>query len=104
MTSPTPFALELEFCTVDQDNVWQAIGDTLATSIQPCDAILQAKYIGRTPHNWPIMSIVFASIECAKAFVFAYLGYGLHNKEKWDVYADDEIEQHIRTGRFLCGR
>jgi hypothetical protein len=100
MTSPTPFALELEFNMEGYDNVWMAMGAILSSSRQPQEAIIRAEYKGTSPLSWPILHITFTSIEVARGFVCAYLGYDEHS-QVIDVYVDDEIEQHIRTGLFV---
>ena len=93
----TPFALEFDFSTEGYDNVWEAMGATLAASIQPSDAIVSATYKG-TANGWPILSIVFASLECAKAFTYVYLGFG---ESTPDVYSDDEVNDYVSAGRFV---
>lgn len=97
MTSSTPFALEFDFSTEGYDNVWEAMGATLGASIQPSDAIVSATYKG-TANGWPILSIVFASLECAKAFTYVYLGLGDITP---DVHSDDEVNDYVSTGRFV---
>ena len=97
MTSSTPFALEFDFSTEGYDNVWEAMGATLAASIQPSDAIVSATYKG-TANGWPILSIVFASLECAKAFTYVYLGLGDITP---DVHSDDEVNDYVSAGRFV---
>ena len=100
---PTPFRLEFEISTEGYDNVWDAVGATLAESVQPSDAIHNIEYIATTDHGWPVVLITFASIECAKAFTYAYLGYTLDNADQWDVHTDDQVSEYIRTGQFVEG-
>jgi len=100
---PTPFRLEFDMHQVGYDNVWDAVGATLAESVQPSDAIVSAKYTGLASNGWPTVQITFASIECAKAFTYAYLGYTLDNADQWDVHTDDEVGEYIRTGEFVGG-
>jgi hypothetical protein len=101
MTKTTPFRLSFDFSTEGYDNVWDAMAATLAESVQPSDAILQAEYTGLAPNGWPMLAITFASIECAKAFTAAYLGYNLRDTSKWDVYTDEEVGEYISHGKFV---
>jgi hypothetical protein len=101
MNKTTPFRLSFDFSTEDCDNVWDAMGATLVMSVQPSDAILQAEYTGRAPNGWPTLAITFASIECAKAFTYAYLGYNLSDPGAWDVYTDDEVGGYVAFGEFV---
>ena len=48
-----------------------------------------------------MLAIVFASVECAKAFTYAYLGYTLDNASDWDVYTDEAVGEIIATGEFV---
>ena len=96
-----PFTLEFDFCTEGCENVWEAMAATLAGSIQPDEAIVSAEYVGGGVNGWPILSISFASIECAKAFTYSYLGYTLANSDDWDVYTDDEVGEYVANGRFV---
>jgi hypothetical protein len=50
-----------------------------------------------------MLTITFASVECAKAFTYAYLGYDLSNPSDWDVHTDDEVGEYIRHGEFVEG-
>ena len=97
----TPFALTLDFNLVDYDNVWESMAGTLANSVQSDDAIVSAKYMGKACNGWPMLSIVFASVECAKAFTYAYLGYTLDNASDWDVYTDEAVGEIIARGEFV---
>ena len=98
MTSSTPFALEFDFSTEGYDNVWEAMGVTIAASIQPSDAIVSATYKGISANGWPTLYIVFASLECAKAFTYVYLGLDTNSA---DVYSDDEVNDYVSAGRFV---
>ena len=98
---PRPFQLEFDFSTEGCANVYEAIGAVLADSVQPDDAIISMRYIGDGANGWPTMSIVFASLDCAKAFTYAYLGYNLNNADKWDVHTDDEVNEFVRFGEFV---
>jgi hypothetical protein len=101
---PTPFRLSFDISTEGYDNVWDAVGATLAESVQPSDAIVSAKYTGLAPNGWPTVQITFASVECAKAFTYAYLGYTLgEGSRAWDVYTDGEVGEYIQTGEFVEG-
>jgi hypothetical protein len=100
-TQMTPFRLSFDLCTEDCANVWEAVGLVLAESVQPDDAILNVKYTGVAINGWPTVEITFYSIECVKAFTYAYLGYTLDNINEWDVHADDEVGEYIRTGEFV---
>jgi hypothetical protein len=99
--APAPFRLSFDFSTEGHDNVWEAMAATLVASIQPDTAILRAEYIGLAPNGWPTASITFASIECAKAFTYAYLGYTLDNAKDWDVHTDDEVGEYVAFGEFV---
>ena len=100
MTSfiPTPFALEFDFSTEGYDNVWEVMGATLAESIQPSDAIVSATYKGEAANGWPTLSIVFASIEVAKAFTYVYLGFDARTA---DVDSDEEVGEYVSFGKFV---
>jgi hypothetical protein len=99
--APTPFRLSFDFSTEGYDNVWEAMGSTLAASVQPDDAIVSVKHMGEACNGWPMVQITFASIECAKAFTYAYLGYTLDNASDWDVYTDEAVGEIINTGEFV---
>ena len=101
MNKPTPFSLEFDICTEGCSNVWEAMALVLEDSVQPSDAISSAMYIGETPNGWPILSIVFASFDCAKAFTYAYLGYTLDNSDEWEVDTDDEVGEYVSYGKFV---
>jgi hypothetical protein len=98
-STPTPFALEFDFSTEGYENVWEAMGATLTASIQSEDAIVSATYKG-TMNGWPILYIVFASLECAKAFTYVYLGFDTSTRDA-DVYSDDEVNDYVAAGRFV---
>ena len=97
MTQTTPFRLSFDFSTEGYDNAWEAVGATLAESVQPDDAILSVKYTGLM-NGWPVMEVTFASIECAKAFTYVYLGYTV---DEADVHTDDEVGEYISHGEFV---
>ena len=98
---PRPFQLEFYFSTEGYANVYEAIGAMLADSVQPSDAIVSAKYLGGGANGWSTMSIVFASLDCAKAFTYAYLGYNLDDGDEWDVHTDEEVNEIVRFGEFV---
>lgn len=98
MTSSTPFLLEFDFSTEGYANVWEAVADTLRMSVQSEDAIVSVTYKGTQATGWPTMDIVFASLECAKAFTYVYLGFIDSDP---DVYTDDEVNEYIRCGKFV---
>ena len=100
-TTMVPFRLEFDFSTEGYANVWGAIASTLADSVQPSDAILAVEGVGENGNGWPTMAVTFASVECAKAFTYAYLGYTLDNADAWDVHTDEEVGEYIRTGEFV---
>ena len=100
-STPTPFALDFDFSTEGYANVYEAVGAVLADSIQPSSAIVSIEYKGNDACGWPTMLITFASIECAKAFTTAYLGYDLKDTSSWDVHTDEEVNDYINTGRFV---
>jgi len=95
------FALTLDFNLVDYDNVWESMAGTLANSVQSDDAIVSAKYMGEACNGWPMLAIVFATFDCAKAFTYAYLGYTLDNLTDWDVYTDEAVGEVMATGEFV---
>ena len=95
------FALTLDFNLVDYDNVWEAMGSTLAASVQGDDAIVSAKYMGEACNGWPMVAIVFATFDCAKSFTYAYLGYTLDNLVDWDVHTDEAVGEVMATGEFV---
>jgi|694.fasta_scaffold31434_19 hypothetical protein len=98
-TMPTPFALDFDLCTEGYANAYAAVGGVLADSVQPESAIVSIEYKGEEANGWPTMLITFASIECAKAFTYAYLGYNLSSK--WDVHTDEEVGEYISHGKFV---
>jgi hypothetical protein len=95
------FRIRFDFNTEGCANVWEAVGATLAESVQSAHAIVRVEYIGEAPNGWPMVEITFATIECAKAFTYAYLGYNLSNLEDWDVHTDEEVREYISHGRFV---
>jgi hypothetical protein len=95
------FRLGFDFCTEGYANVWEAVGATLAESVQPTDAIVRVEYTGEAPNGWPMVEVTFATIECAKAFTYAYLGYNLSNPQDWDVHTDEEVGEYVSHGRFV---
>ena len=98
LSTPTPFALEFDFSTEGYDNVWEAMGVTLTASIQPSDSIVSATYKGASANGWPTLSIVFASIEVAKAFTYVYLGFDARTA---DVHSDEEVGEYVSFGKFV---
>lgn len=101
MNKTTPFALDFDISTEGCANAYEAVGLVLADSIMPESAILSVRYmaLGRARHH--TMLITFASVECAKAFTAAYLGYNLRDTSKWDVYTDEEVGEYVATGQFV---
>ncbi len=99
--APTPFRLEFDFSTEGFANIYEAIGAMLADSVQPGNAIISVRYMGSEANGWPTVSITFASIECAKAFTYAYLGYTLDNADQWDAHTDDEVGEYVSYGEFV---
>ena len=99
-TMTSSFVLQFDFSTEGYENVWEAMGATLAASIQPENAIVSALYMGEACNGWPMLAIVFASLECAKAFTYAYLGYDA-NTTVADVYTDEEVGEYIKHGKFI---
>lgn len=85
----TAFRLAIDFSTEGYANEWEALGATLAASIQPGDGVINIAHMGTSASGWPTLLVTFASRECAKAFMFAYLGGDENTPE---VYAE-EIEQ-----------
>jgi hypothetical protein len=59
---------------------------------------VSAAYKGEAANGWPTLAIVFASIECAKAFTYVYLGFG---ESTPDVYLDDEVGEYVAFGKFV---
>ena len=98
MTQTTPFRLSFDISTEGCANVYEAVGLTLAESIQPDDAIVSVEYTGLAPNDWPTVLITFASIECARAFTYVYLGYTV---DEADVHTDEEVNMYISAGRFV---
>ena len=98
LSTSTPFALEFDFSTEGYDNVWEAMSATLTASIQPSDSIVSATYKGEAGNGWPTLSIVFASIEVAKAFTYVYLGF---DPNYADVYSDEEVGEYVSFGKFV---
>jgi len=92
------FSLSFDFCTEGHENVWEAMAATLAASVQPEDSIVSASYTGSAANNWPALTIVFASLECAKAFTYVYLGFTLDSP---DVHTDDDVLDYVSFGKFV---
>jgi len=92
------FSLSFDFCTEGHENVWEAMAATLAASVQPEDSIVSASYTGLALSNWPMLTIVFASLECAKAFTYVYLGFTLDSP---DVNTDDDVLDYVSYGKFV---
>ena len=101
MTKTTPFAISFDISTEGYANAYAAVAGVLADSVQPESAILSVEYKGNEANGWPTMLITFASIECARAFTYAYLGYNLRDTSKWDVYTDEEVSEYISHGKFV---
>lgn len=99
---PTAFRLTIEFSTEGYANEWEALGATLAASIQPGDGILSASHAGASPHGWPMLLVTFASRECAKAFMFAYLGGNENTPEVYAKEIEVEAEYHLTFGAYVA--
>ena len=95
------FALEFDICTVGYDNVWDAHAAMVKVGrLHPMLDVVSVSTWGTAPNGWPILSIVFASLDAAKAYTFAYLGYD-ENTTVPDVYTDEEVGEHISFGKFV---
>jgi hypothetical protein len=100
-TMTRAFTLDFDISTEGYDNAFSAVGGVLADSVQPESAILSIRHMGTAANGWTTMLITFASIECAKAFTAAYLGYNLRDTSNWDVYTDEEVSDYVSVGRFV---
>ena len=99
--APRAFALEFDICTVGYDNVWDAHAAMVKVGrLHPMLDVVSVSTWGTAPNGWPILSIVFASLDAAKAYTFVYLGYD-ENTTVPDVYTDEEVGEYISFGKFV---
>ena len=99
--TPTPFTLEFDISTEGYDNVWDAHAALVKIGyLHPTLDVVSVSTWGLAPNGWPILSIVFASLDAAKAYTFAYLGYD-ENTTVPDVYTDEEVGEYIASGKFV---
>lgn len=105
MTSfaPRPFILEFDISTEGYDSVWDAHSDMVRVGrLHPTEDVVSVSNWGYAPNGWPVLSVKFASLEAAKAYTLAYLGYDENSYEVVDAVAiDDEINEYIRCGKFI---
>lgn len=103
MTSfaPRPFVLEFDISTEGYDSVWDAHAAMVKTGrLHPTEDVVSVSNWGYAPNGWPVLSVKFASLEAAKAYTFAYLGYD-ESTTVPDVYTDEEVGEYVRCGKFV---
>lgn len=95
------FVLEFDICTEGYDNVWEAHSAMVRTGrLHPTLDVVSVSPWGTAPNGWPVLSVVFASLEAAKAYTFAYLGYD-ESTTVPDVYTDEEVGEYVAHGKFV---
>lgn len=97
------FVLEFDISTEGYNNVWEAHSAMVKTGrLHPTEDVVSVAPWGYAPNGWPILSVKFASLEAAKAYTLAYLGYDENSYEHNDAVAiDDEINEYIQYGKFV---
>lgn len=99
--APRPFVLEFDISTEGYDSVWDAHAEMVRVGrLHPTLDVVSVSPWGTAPNGWDILSITFASLEAAKAYTFAYLGYD-ENTTVPDVYTDEEVGEYIKYGKFV---
>jgi hypothetical protein len=105
-TAPRPFAqrafvLEFDISTEGYQNVWDAHSAMVKTGrLHPTLDVISVAPWGTAPNGWPVLSVTFASLEAAKAYTFAYLGYD-EDTNVPDVYTDEEVNEYVAFGKFV---
>lgn len=95
------FALEFDISTEGYDSVWDAHADMVRVGcLHPTLDVVSVNTLGTSPNGWPVLSIVFASLDAAKAYTYVYLGYDA-NTTVADVYTDEEVGEYIKHGEFI---
>ena len=98
---PSPFVLEFDICTEGYANMWEAHAEMVRVGrLHPTLDVVSVSPWGTAPNGWPILSVVSASLDAAKAYTFAYLGYDESTMVP-DVYTDDEVGEYIKYGKFV---
>ena len=99
--APTPFILEFDISTEGYESVWDAHAEMVRVGrLHPTQDVVSVSPWGLAPNGWPVLSIVFASLDAAKAYTFVYLGYD-ENTTVPDVYTDEEVNGYVSVGKFL---
>lgn len=103
ISAPRAFVLEFDISTEGYDSIWDAHSAMVKTGrLHPTLDVVSASPWGTAPNGWPILSVVFASLEAAKAYTLAYLGYDENSYKDTDgVDVDDEIGEYIKYGKFV---
>ena len=100
-TMTSPFALEFDISTEGYNSVWDAHAEMVRVGcLHPTLDVVSVSTWGIAPNGWPVLSIVFASLDAAKAYTYVYLGYDA-NTTVPDVYTDEEVGEHISFGKFV---
>ena len=97
----THFVLEFEMSTEGYNNVWDAHAALVKVGrLHPMLDVVSVSTWGTAPNGWDTLSVKFASLDAAKAYTFAYLGYD-ENTTVPDVYTDEEVGEYIKYGKFV---
>lgn len=95
----TPFALEFDMSTEGHESIWDAHAGVVKEShIHPTLDVVSVAVGGDAPSGWPTLSIVFASLDAAKAYTYIYLGLSINDA---DVHTDDEVNEYVSFGKFV---
>jgi hypothetical protein len=99
--APRAFVLEFDISTEGYESVWDAHSAMVKTGrLHPTLDVVSVSPWGTAPNGWDILSVKFASLEAAKAYTFAYLGYD-EDTDVPDVYTDEEVAEYIAFGKFV---
>ena len=103
--TPRPFVLEFDICTEGYANMWEAHAEMVRVGrLHPTLDVVSVSPWGTAPNGWPVLSVVFASLDAAKAYTLAYLGYDENSYRCADISGvaiDDEINEYVRAGKFV---
>jgi hypothetical protein len=103
VSAPRAFVLEFDISTEGYQSVWDAHSSLVKTGrLHPTLDVISVSPWGTAPNGWDILSVTFASLDAAKAYTLAYLGYDENSYRDTDgVVIDDEINEYIRCGKFV---
>lgn len=101
--APRAFVLEFDISTEGYQSVWDAHAELVRVGrLHPTLDVVSVSPWG-TPfwtNDLIILSVKFASLEAAKAYTFAYLGYD-EDTIVPDVYTDEEVNEYVAFGKFV---